>query len=65
MGKRLKFEMFSSKCPNCGSSNTRIDWLRLHNYRMAVLTTVIAVFAHHYAGRYDRVCLDCRHKFTP
>lgn len=65
MRKRPRFRLFGSRCPKCGSNNTRIDWLRLDNYRMAVLTTVVAVFAHDYAGRYDRICVDCRHKFTP
>jgi hypothetical protein len=65
MGTRRKFRLFASKCPKCGSSHTRIDWFRLDNYRMAVLTAVIAIFAHDFAGRYDRVCLECRNKFTP
>ncbi len=65
MTKRRRFQLFASRCPTCGSTNTRIDWLQLENYRMAVLTTVIAVFTHHYAGRYDRVCRDCGRKFTP
>ena len=65
MGKRPKFRLFAPKCPSCGSSNTRFDWFRLDNYRRAVLTAVVALFAHDYAGRYDRVCSDCRHRFTP
>ena len=64
MRKHPKLRLLAARCPHCGSCHTKVDWSRLDNYRMAVLTTVVALFGE-LVGRYDRVCLDCGRKFSP
>ena len=63
MGKRKKSSLFATKCPECGSKNTKINWLKPKNYKKAALTVVDPLLGM-VAGRYDRICLDCRHNFT-
>jgi hypothetical protein len=64
MGKHKKLGLFAVKCPNCGSRNTKVDWLKVDNYRRIVLTSVVALFGF-YRGGYERVCAECGHKFAP
>jgi hypothetical protein len=64
MGTKKKAGWFAVRCPNCGSQNTKIDWTSSYNYRMALLAVIIAI-AGTWPRGYNRVCLDCRSKFSP
>jgi hypothetical protein len=64
MAKRKKPKLFAKRCPECGSKNTKINWMRPKNYKKAALTAVDPLFGL-FAGRYDRICLDCGHRFAP
>jgi hypothetical protein len=63
MGNRKRISLLATKCPECGSKNTKVNWLKSKNYRKAALTVVDPLLGM-VAGRYDRICLDCGHKFT-
>ena len=63
MAKRKRAKLFGTRCPECGSKNTKINWMRPKNYKKAALTVVDPLLGL-VAGRYDRVCLDCQHKFA-
>jgi hypothetical protein len=63
MAKRKRFSLIATKCPECRSRNTKINWMQAKNYKKAALTIVDPLLGA-VAGRYDRVCLDCGHKFT-
>ena len=64
MAKRKRPSLFATKCPECGSKNTKINWMKPKNYKKAALTVVDPLLGA-VAERYDRVCMDCGHKFTP
>jgi len=64
MPERKKLSLFATKCPKCGSQNTKADWMTLGNYRKAAVTLADPLLGA-VAGRFDRVCMDCRHKFIP
>ena len=51
----------AAKCPECGSKNTIVNWLKPKNYRKAALTVVDPILGM-LAGRYDRICLEHFHK---
>ena len=64
MPKRKRPKSLGTKCPQCGSKNTKINWMKPKNYKKAALTVVDPLLGA-VAERYDRICMDCGHKFTP
>jgi len=63
MAKPKRPRLFATKCPECGSKNTKINWMKPRNYKRAALTVVDPLLGM-VAGRYEKICLDCQHKFT-
>ena len=63
MGKPKRRRLFGTKCPECGSKNTKINWMKAKNYQRAALTVIDPLLGA-VAGRYDKICLDCHHKFA-